>query len=90
MPLGPAAPESRRTCPPAPSEPARKHSQHQVAALQLAAVQGSTREVRLLWGSLPVLKRCLRWGLEHLIWVCGQLLVEDTFLSKHAWSVWEA
>ena len=43
-----------------------------------------------LWGSLPVFKRCLRWGLEHLVWVSGQLLVEDTFLSKHPRSAWEA
>ena len=71
-------------------ELAGRHSQHQVAALQLAAVQGAAREVHLLWGSLPVFKRCLRWGLEHLVWVSGQLLVEDTFLSKHARSAWEA
>lgn len=61
-----------------------------MAALQLTAVQGTAREVHLLWGSLPVFKSCLRWGLEHLVWVSGQLLVEDTFLSKDARSAWEA
>lgn len=50
------APES----PAAPSAPLthRLHSQHQVASLELAAVQGPTREVRLIRGFLPVLERC--------------------------------
>lgn len=37
----------------------QRHSQHQVAALKLTAVQGPTREVGLLWGFLPVFERCL-------------------------------
>lgn len=66
------------------------HSQHQVAALQFCAIQGPTREVPLFRGFLPVLERCLRWGLEHLVLVCGQLLMKDTFLSKHTGSGWDA
>lgn len=37
----------------------RVHSQHQVASLKLAAVQGPTREVGLIRGLLPVLERRL-------------------------------
>lgn len=37
----------------------RVHSQHQVASLKLTAVQGPTREVRLIRGFLPLLERCL-------------------------------
>lgn len=66
------------------------HSQHQVAALQFCAIQGPTREVPLFWGFLPVLERRLRWGLKHLVLVCGQLLMKDTFLSKHVGSGWDA
>lgn len=81
VPKGPAAPNGAES----PSEPLTRwlYSQHQVAALKLTAVQGPTREVGLLRALLPVLERRLRWGLKHLIWVRGQLLMEDTFLSKY-------
>lgn len=66
------------------------HSQHQVAALELAAIECPACQVRLLSGFLPVFECRLRRGLEHLIRVGGQLLMEDTFLSKYTWSEWDS